>query len=144
MKHMLKLLGVLLLMTCVPTTYSSAYVIERDHGGLLKDYIELKDRCLTEPCEIKGVCASGCTLLVNAACVHPQARLLFHGAYIGDGEQTHMGTLKLFANTSHWPQQLYDWYYAGPFHQRGASSYTELSGAEVIAMGARSCRSSSN
>ncbi len=68
---------------------SAAYVINRDHGGLVEDYkarwAKIRDK--GERVIINGICNSACTLLLgivplNRVCVTPKASLGFHQAYI--------------------------------------------------------------
>ncbi len=76
--------------TLLPTASpaSAAYVITRDHGGLVEQYKAryAKIRDSGERVVINGICNSACTLLLgivplNRVCVTPKASLGFHQAY---------------------------------------------------------------
>jgi len=89
-----------------------------------------------------GVCLSSCTMLLGlrGACVRPDARLGFHGPTsqlrgIGLGPAAfETWSVRIAA---HYPRPLRDWYLeSGRYRLTG---FHMMTGAEVIALGARAC-----
>lgn len=86
--------------------------------------------------EIRGYCASACTMYLGAAdaCVHPDARLAFHSAVpLGDTSRDALNAIM----AKRYPPALREWFYASGAADRWFPKV--LTGAQVIAMGARLC-----
>lgn len=78
MRYILALALVALLLGV--TGRSDARVIRYDPGGLIAAYVT-RIATETRPVQIRGYCASSCTMYLAArdVCVYPNARLVFHG-----------------------------------------------------------------
>ena len=138
----------------VATPSSSTLVVRRDMGGSL--YLRLQEVAALEKAgtavEIRGTCGSACTLYLglDTACVHPRARLLFHGALFPPGAAQANGVTPAQAeraiaiwNTltaAAYPPALGDWFLREAAHLQD-TEYKALSGAQVIGMGAKACTS---
>lgn len=129
-------------------------VVRRDLGGSL--YLRLLEVAALEkagtPVEIRGTCGSACTLYLglDTACVHPRARLLFHGALFPPGKAKANGltpeqaqravTIWNAITAASYPPALGDWFAREAAHLQD-TRYKALTGAQVVAMGARACTS---
>ena len=117
-----------------------AHAAEFDGGGRLGDYFELvAAREYGTRVEIAGVCASACTIKLGArhACVHADARLLFHVARDSDGRVDRLATLMMLHE---YPRRIRAW-----AKRRGAldsQDFMAMSGAEAIALGVANCDAS--
>jgi hypothetical protein len=108
---------------------SAFFLISCDAGGLVKDYINLPAS------EIRGYCASACTMRMLNGCVHPEATLMFHGpSHFGFPlpERDFEYWSRIIAR--HYPEKLRKWYMS-----EGRYTTTYMTGREVIEMGAREC-----
>lgn len=120
---------------------AGAMTISSDGGGSVRNYhLKAMDADRSgEAVEITGMCVSACTLylIARGTCVHPGARLGFHGPYrffskLTDQESMAWGTFI----AAHYPKKLRDWYNAGPRHGRRV---VWLSSSELVYMGVRAC-----
>ena len=117
---------------------ASPAMAQFDGGGRVGDYLDLVAATDSGAgrLEIAGVCASACTLKLGArgACVHADARLLFHAARNADGRIDRLGTLMMLHE---YPARVRAW-----ARRRGAlesQDFTAMSGQEAIALGVPDC-----
>ncbi len=110
-----------------------------DGGGRVGAYLDLVAAHDADGgrIEISGVCASACTMKLGArgACVHRDARLLFHAARDADGRIDRLGTLMMLHE---YPAGVRAW--ARSRHALESQGLTAMSGAEAIALGVPDCR----
>jgi hypothetical protein len=118
--------------------FGVAAAAEFDGGGRVGAYLDFvaASDAAGGRVEISGVCASACTLKLGArgACVHADARLLFHAARDADGRIDRLGTLMMLHE---YPAGVRAW-----AKRRGAlesQAFTALSGMEAIALGVPDC-----
>lgn len=123
---------------------NGASVVRYDMGGYIHDRTaQIQNLQRTgEKVRISGTCASSCTMLLVLpnACVDPDARMRFHGPGYKDRspmpkwhhDETSAGMAK------HYPPMLADWFMRYGRHVP-MSEFHDMSGAQVIAMGAKSC-----
>lgn len=119
-------------------------MVRYDPGGYYHERLSQMEnlRRTGERVEISGTCASSCTMLMSLpnACVHPDATMRFHGPSTIDGQplmkwhfdETSQGV------ANHYPPALEAWYMQTGRHVIYRDFY-DLTGAQVIAMGAKSC-----
>lgn len=100
-----------------------------DAGGLVEDYIDLPAS------EIRGYCASACTMRLLHGCVYPEAILMFHGPdHFGMPLPERDFNYWSVIIATHYPYELAEWFLA-----TGRYTATHFTGQEVIDMGAREC-----
>ena len=106
-----------------------ARVIDYDPGGGINTYAA--QIAMSEPAEIRGYCASACTMWLGNGCVHRDARLIFHGPQqVRPDRFDHWSAVM----ARHYPPALADW-----FMSVGRFGQYEMSGAGAIALGAQEC-----
>jgi hypothetical protein len=118
----------------------NAHAAEFDGGGRIGDYLQLvAAREYTTRIEITGVCASACTIKLGArhACVHADARLLFHAARDADGRVDRLATLMMLHE---YPARIRAW--AKRRSALDSQDFTAMTGAEAIALGVANCDAS--
>jgi len=128
----------LLFWAFVGTSCAYGKTIREDSGGDLRAYILAANLAVLrgDSVQIRGRCASACTVYLVAACIAPRARLQFHAATDrATGRIDADGTARMAA---HYPPALRKWFMANAAHLAGAD-YVELTGAQVIALGAIAC-----
>ncbi len=110
-----------------------ARVIDRDPGGLIGARAALiaAETAAGVTHEIRGTCASACTMHLANGCVLPGARLIFHGPQTGDPAAFDRWSQVM---ARHYPPAIRDWFMA-----TGRYGQTTMSGATAIALGAREC-----
>jgi hypothetical protein len=119
---------------------AKAHAAEFDGGGRIGDYLQLvAAREYTTRIEITGVCASACTIKLGArhACVHADARLLFHAARDADGRVDRLATLMMLHE---YPARIRAW--AKRRSALDSQDFTAMTGAEAIALGVANCDAS--
>jgi hypothetical protein len=84
----------------------------------------------SEPAEIRGTCASACTMHLATGCVWPKAVLIFHGPAAPPESFDHWSA----AMARHYPPAIADWFMA-----EGRYGQWRMTGAEAIRLGARAC-----
>ena len=107
-----------------------------DGGGRIADYLDPNAARSRDRLEIAGVCASACTIKLGArnACVHADARLLFHAARDTDGRFDRLATLMMLQE---YPRQIRDW--AKSHGALDSQAFTAMSGSVAIALGVPDC-----
>ena len=117
---------------------SAAIAGDFDGGGRVGDYLRwvASANAAGARVEITGVCASACTVKLGArgACVHADARLLFHAARDLDGGLDRLSALMMLQE---YPRRVRAW-----AKSRGAldsESFTAMTGAEAISLGVPDC-----
>lgn len=138
---------VLVAACATPPRDVNTMVVTRDLGGM---YLERLDRMESlvmagQNVAIRGTCASACTLylaLQDNVCVHPQARLGFHGPQIAQGgrlydvpEPERSRVIPIIAQ--HYPPAFRAWFLANAAHLSG--DFAWMNGRDAIALGARDC-----
>jgi hypothetical protein len=111
--------------------YAIAQTIRHDTGGAVVAYM-VKAVGQEAPDRIDGLCASACTIYLSTACVTPRSRLIFHAASVNGVIHKEMTR----AMAGFYPAPLRAWFMDGPAHSLES---VELSGAQVIALGVKSC-----
>jgi hypothetical protein len=119
-------------------------VVRDDPGGILQDRFKEVERLRKSGVrvEIQGKCNSACTLYLGLpqTCVHPGARLGFHGPSRMDGSALHParhGILTVMMSF-HYPEEIQEVFLREARHLRG-DDMMRIDGEEAIRMGARSC-----
>ncbi|SHJ10256.1 hypothetical protein [Wenxinia saemankumensis] len=107
--------------------WPSAYVIDYDRGGRIGARAALI-RAEVEPAEIQGRCMSACTMHLATGCVHSGARLIFH---LPTPDTQHWREVL----AGHYPPAIAAWFLSLPL----GMVPMEMTGAEVIRLGAREC-----
>ena len=109
-----------------------------DGGGRVDQYLDFVERAnqTGERVEIKGICASACTMKLGArgACVHADAQLWFHAARFEDGSLNDLATRVLLRN---YPPRIRAW--ARGSGAMNSLKFTPMSGREAIALGVPRC-----
>lgn len=125
----------------------SVLQVDRDMGGFyLERVTEMADIALADThVEIRGTCASACTLYLgmeNRTCIHPKARLGFHGPQAFKNGRMHrvpepFRSEVVATIAQHYPPAFRAWYLKNAAPLSGRLVW--LTGQEAIAMGARAC-----
>lgn len=106
-----------------------AQVIDYDRGGGINT--RAVQIAISGPVEIRGYCASACTMWLSNGCVWPEARLIFHGPQQAAPDRfDHWSEVM----ARHYPPAIRDW-----FMREGRYGAWEMSGAAAIAAGAEEC-----
>lgn len=103
-------------------------IIDHDAGGYIAErsaYI-----AASPSVEIRGYCASACTMHLANGCVHPTATLVFHGPITTDRFDYWSAIM-----AEHYPPALSDW-----FMTTGRFGEYTMTGQEAINMGASECQ----
>jgi len=109
--------------------------IRNDGGGNVVAYMG-KMLSLKPDAKIDGWCASACTIYLAKVCVTPRSRIVFHAAF--DEVRGKIDVSMTESMAKFYPEPLRKWFMANAAHLYG-NDYVELSGAQVIALGARKC-----
>lgn len=112
-------------------------VIDADPGGGIVERVQRIERQKEagERVEIRGVCASACTMHLSNACVWPDAVLIFHGPTRRSPPLSEADAARWAAVMArHYPPALAAW-----FMLEGRFGEWVMTGAGAIAAGARSC-----
>jgi len=119
------------------SAYAQSHTVHIDLGGDVGVRGNKINRMILtgERVEIRGVCASACTMLLAVGCVYPGARLGFHAPTIHRGPYTVEWWSQAIAN--YYPQRMADWYLAGPAHN---STMTWITGVDAVNLGAQQCQ----
>lgn len=126
------LLKSMILSLCLATTTAHAEVITNDLGGSLNRYYREYKKFISsgEIVEIKGRCASACTIFIALpnACIHTDAKLGFHSATAFGLFQSKEG--------NEWVAKFYPPELRNRFLTKYSNSlgFTWLSGSDVLAM----------
>ncbi|SDY96053.1 hypothetical protein [Citreimonas salinaria] len=118
------------------------FVITSDWGGKIRSYIEqLAEIDRTgRRVEIRGTCASSCTLFLAArdVCVTPDARLGFHGPrYLRKKMPKHVFEFYSVLMSNHYPPAISEWFMSDArFKIRGLKV---VRGANMMQHGIRAC-----
>lgn len=108
-----------------------ANVIDHDAGGFIGE--RAASIATSAPAEIRGYCASACTMHLSNGCVYPDARLVFHGPQTGDADAFDRWSDVM---AGHYPPALAAW-----FMSQGRYRTSEMTGAQAVEMGATPCLS---
>lgn len=111
-----------------------AHIIWNDPGGGINSYARAVDA--GPPAEIRGYCASACTMWLANGCVHPDATLAFHGAVYPSGNPMPPDRQDYWDGymAEYYPPAIAAWYMT-----LGRFGENRLSGAQAIEMGAVPC-----
>lgn len=111
-----------------------AHVIWRDGGGGLVTYARAVEA--GPPAEIRGVCASACTMWLANGCVHPDATLIFHEPVYPSGDPMPPDRFDYWTAymARHYPPAIDDWYM-----REGRFGEWQMTGAAAILAGAQPC-----
>jgi hypothetical protein len=138
------LLGMLLLMLTSVAPASAQMVIRNDRGGSIEARLEMiaNLRNIGERVEIRGVCASSCTMLLGlpTTCVASNARLHFHGPAtqfygIALAPKEFEYWSRIMAD--HYPPAIRQWFMSTARHT--VMGTIAISGNEAARLGARAC-----
>lgn len=144
---LLVIVSLTLAACATPRHDDDTMVVSRDLGGMYLERLStINGIALSgQTVEIKGTCASACTLfltLEDNTCVHPRARLGFHGPQmyiqgrlINVPEPERTRVVKLVA--AHYPPAFRAWFMDNAAHLSG--EFVWMTGAEAIALGAKPC-----
>lgn len=129
------ILSTLIFWGIVGASCAYSQTIRHDGGGNVVTYM---GRMLTlKPnAKIDGWCASACTIYLAKACVTPRSTLMFHAAF--DERKKQIDVRMTESMSKFYPEPLREWFMESAAHLYG-NNYVELSGAQVIALGAREC-----
>lgn len=124
---------------------ANTVTIFNDPGGKVSDYLRTVEQYKQEQkhVEIVGYCGSACTVFLEIACVHPNAKFAFHAAKSPDDMPEPAATLaeqyvtKLMVEK--YPPPLQVWFHLNAADKQGEDQYVTLSGKEVIELGAPEC-----
>jgi hypothetical protein len=124
-------------------------IVSHSMGGYISDFAARVADANARGCrvEIRGTCASACTLYLGAenVCVAPEARLAFHTA-----RRSVMGGLAVkevpeeirrpyeALMAAHYPEPIRSWFWNDVRH-RPFSEWARLSGEELISHGVPRC-----
>lgn len=127
-----------------PADARTVTIVTNDHGGSLESRLQTlaQLRAAGTRVEIRGHCASACTLLLGLpnACVARSSRLGFHGP-----QSQHYGVSLPPQDFEHWsqvmaahyPGPIRDWFLAKA--RQTLLGVITISGTQAIKMGARPC-----
>ncbi len=104
-------------------------IIDHDPGGRIGARAALIRT--SGPVEIRGVCASACTMHLSNGCVHPQAHLIFHGPQVQEPDAFEHWSAVM---ARHYPPAIREW-----FMQSGRYGTWDMTGSSAIRMGAEPC-----
>lgn len=116
---------------------SPRVVIRYDLGGPVVDRMVEIDALGSERIEIRGLCASACTLYLGApgVCVARSARLIFHAPH-RDGAPMPDAAFWTAVMADHYPPVMARWFLEEVIPAGGDHT---LTGREAVAMGAPQC-----
>ena len=127
-----------------PSAAQNVLVVKDDPGGNISEMLSRVDqlRALGTRVEIRGFCASACTMLLGLpnACVAPTSRLGFHGPqsqYYGIALPKDEFDYWSDVLAAHYPGTLRDWFMKKA--RNVTLSLVTLNGKQAIQMGAKKC-----
>ena len=127
-----------------PTAAQSVLIVRNDLGGSIEERLSRIEqlRALGTRVEIRGTCASACTMLLGLpnACVGQASRLGFHGPqsqYYGVSLPRAEFEYWSQVLAAHYPATISDWFMKTA--RNTTLSLITISGKQAIKMGARPC-----